>query len=107
MVGCNINRRTKRQNLIVCYSAPLHVLPLYSLLPTDAQMRVFEDPPEGTRLCIVATNVAETSVTIPGIRYVVDAGKVKEVNNKIMGMIDDTMAILHNLTFLATITEAV
>ncbi|KAI9285729.1 P-loop containing nucleoside triphosphate hydrolase protein [Umbelopsis sp. AD052] len=58
--------------------APLHVLPLYSLLPTDAQMRVFEDPPEGTRLCIVATNVAETSVTIPGIRYVVDAGKVKE-----------------------------
>lgn len=43
-------------------------------------MRVFDDPPEGTRLCIVATNVAETSVTIPGIRYVVDAGKVKEVN---------------------------
>lgn len=42
-------------------------------------MRVFQDPPEGTRLCIVATNVAETSVTIPGIRYVVDAGKVKEV----------------------------
>jgi ATP-dependent RNA helicase DHX37/DHR1 len=59
--------------------APLHVLPLYSLLPTEAQMRVFQDPPEGTRLCIVATNVAETSVTIPGIRYVVDAGKVKEV----------------------------
>ncbi|CAM0138885.1 putative ATP-dependent RNA helicase DHR1 [Umbelopsis sp. WA50703] len=57
---------------------PLHVLPLYSLLPTEAQMRVFQDPPEGTRLCIVATNVAETSVTIPGIRYVVDAGKVKE-----------------------------
>jgi len=57
---------------------PLHVLPLYSLLPTEAQMRVFDDPPEGTRLCIVATNVAETSVTIPGIRYVVDAGKVKE-----------------------------
>jgi HrpA-like RNA helicase len=59
--------------------APLHVLPLYSLLPTEAQMRVFDDPPEGTRLCIIATNVAETSVTIPGIRYVVDAGKVKEV----------------------------
>jgi len=85
MVGCNIDRRTKRQNLIVCCSAPLHVLPLYSLLPTDAQMRVFEDPPEGTRLCIVATNVAETSVTIPGIRYVVDAGKVKEVNFRIVG----------------------
>ncbi|KAF7727046.1 putative ATP-dependent RNA helicase DHR1 [Apophysomyces ossiformis] len=58
--------------------APLHVLPLYSMLPTEAQLRVFQPPPEGTRLCIVATNVAETSVTIPGIRYVVDCGKVKE-----------------------------
>ncbi|KAG0164076.1 putative ATP-dependent RNA helicase DHR1 [Apophysomyces sp. BC1034] len=58
--------------------APLHVLPLYSMLPTEAQMRVFQPPPEGTRLCVIATNVAETSVTIPGIRYVVDCGKVKE-----------------------------
>ncbi|OBZ89764.1 putative ATP-dependent RNA helicase DHR1 [Choanephora cucurbitarum] len=58
--------------------APLHVLPLYSMLPTEAQLRVFEPPPEGTRLCVIATNVAETSVTIPGIRYVVDSGKSKE-----------------------------
>ncbi|RKO85364.1 hypothetical protein BDK51DRAFT_29854, partial [Blyttiomyces helicus] len=57
---------------------PLHVLPLYSLLPTQAQLRVFEDPPPGTRLCVIATNVAETSITIPGIKYVVDCGKVKE-----------------------------
>lgn len=49
------------------------------MLPTEAQLRVFQPPPEGTRLCIVATNVAETSVTIPGIRYVVDSGKAKEV----------------------------
>ncbi|KAI8069700.1 P-loop containing nucleoside triphosphate hydrolase protein [Gongronella butleri] len=58
--------------------APLHVLPLYSMLPTQAQLRVFEPPPEGTRLCVVATNVAETSVTIPGVRYVVDSGKAKD-----------------------------
>ncbi|KAI8332790.1 P-loop containing nucleoside triphosphate hydrolase protein [Chlamydoabsidia padenii] len=58
--------------------APLHVLPLYSMLPTEAQLRVFQPPPEGTRLCVVATNVAETSVTIPGVRYVVDTGKSKE-----------------------------
>ncbi|RUS33841.1 hypothetical protein BC938DRAFT_483570 [Jimgerdemannia flammicorona] len=58
--------------------APLHVLPLYSLLPTAAQLRVFDDPPPGTRLCVVATNVAETSLTIPGVKYVVDCGKVKE-----------------------------
>uniref|UniRef100_A0A8C2VG05 DEAH-box helicase 37 n=1 Tax=Chinchilla lanigera TaxID=34839 RepID=A0A8C2VG05_CHILA len=39
---------------------------------------VFRPPPEGTRLCVVATNVAETSLTIPGIKYVVDSGKVKK-----------------------------
>lgn len=57
---------------------PLHILPLYSLLPTEKQTRVFADPPPGTRLVVVATNVAETSVTIPNIRYVVDAGRAKE-----------------------------
>lgn len=56
----------------------MHVLPLYSLLPTDKQMRVFQSPPEGHRLVVVATNVAETSLTIPNIRYVVDCGMAKE-----------------------------
>ena len=50
------------------------------MLPTEAQLRVFQPPPEGTRLCVIATNVAETSVTIPGIRYVVDCGKAKDVS---------------------------
>ncbi|CAB4257108.1 similar to Saccharomyces cerevisiae YMR128W ECM16 Essential DEAH-box ATP-dependent RNA helicase specific to the U3 snoRNP, predominantly nucleolar in distribution, required for 18S rRNA synthesis [Maudiozyma barnettii] len=59
-------------------SDPLYVLPLYSLLPTNEQMKVFEDPPAGSRLCVVATNVAETSLTIPGVRYVVDCGRSKE-----------------------------
>lgn len=59
-------------------NGPLHVLPLYSLLPSKEQMKVFENPPEGSRLCVVATNVAETSLTIPGIRYVVDCGRSKE-----------------------------
>lgn len=57
---------------------PLYVLPLYSLLPTNEQMKVFNDPPAGSRLCIVATNVAETSLTIPGVKYVVDCGRSKE-----------------------------
>ncbi|KAG2771712.1 putative ATP-dependent RNA helicase [Phytophthora cactorum] len=56
----------------------LHVLPLYSLLPNDEQMKVFDTPPENHRLIVVATNVAETSLTIPGIKYVVDAGRTKE-----------------------------
>ncbi|GMG32887.1 unnamed protein product [Ambrosiozyma monospora] len=57
---------------------PLYVLPLYSLLPTKEQMKVFAEPPAGSRLCVVATNIAETSLTIPGIRYVVDCGRSKE-----------------------------
>jgi ATP-dependent RNA helicase DHX37/DHR1 len=56
----------------------MHVLPLYSLLPTREQLRVFETPPEGARLVVLATNVAETSLTIPGIRYVFDCGRSKE-----------------------------
>lgn len=60
---------------------PLHVLPLYSLLAPEEQMRVFAPlPEEDARLCVLATNVAETSLTIPGIRYVVDSGKVKVRN---------------------------
>ncbi|XP_035668851.1 probable ATP-dependent RNA helicase DHX37 [Branchiostoma floridae] len=57
---------------------PIHVLPLYSLLPPDRQQRVFLPPPAGSRLVVVATNVAETSLTIPHIKYVVDTGKVKK-----------------------------
>ncbi|KAK4138634.1 P-loop containing nucleoside triphosphate hydrolase protein [Trichocladium antarcticum] len=56
----------------------MHILPLYSLLPTKEQMKVFDPPPEGSRLIILATNVAETSLTIPGIRYVFDCGRSKE-----------------------------
>lgn len=56
---------------------PVHVLPLYAMLPRKAQQAVFRPPPAGHRLVVVATNVAETSVTIPGIRYVVDTGRVK------------------------------
>ncbi|XP_053938629.1 probable ATP-dependent RNA helicase DHX37 isoform X2 [Cuculus canorus] len=59
-------------------SLPLYVLPLYSLLSPEKQAKVFRAPPPGTRLCVVATNVAETSLTIPGIKYVVDCGKVKK-----------------------------
>lgn len=57
---------------------PLHVLPLFSLMSPEQQMRIFAEPPAGSRLCIIATNVAETSITIKNIRYVVDSGKVKQ-----------------------------
>ncbi|KAI8640295.1 P-loop containing nucleoside triphosphate hydrolase protein [Parasitella parasitica] len=76
--GDDIGEGFEDEELEDVKDAPLHVLPLYSMLPTEAQLRVFEPPPEGTRLCVIATNVAETSVTIPGVRYVVDCGKSKE-----------------------------
>lgn len=59
-------------------STKVHVLPLYSQLPTKEQLKVFETPPEGSRLIVLATNVAETSLTIPGIKYVFDCGRAKE-----------------------------
>ncbi|PWA40387.1 RNA helicase family protein [Artemisia annua] len=58
----------------------LCVLPLYAMLPASAQLRVFENMKEGERLVVVATNVAETSLTIPGIKYVVDTGREKVKN---------------------------
>lgn len=61
---------------------PMHILPLYSLLSAEKQMKVFEPPPEDARLVVVATNVAETSLTIPGIKYVVDCGRAKEVRER-------------------------
>lgn len=55
----------------------MQVSPLYAGLPTEQQMYVFEPAPDNTRKVIVATNIAEASVTIPGIVYVVDCGFVK------------------------------
>lgn len=56
---------------------PLRVLPLYSSLPSTQLAEAFRPTPHGFRKIIISTNVAETSVTIPGIMYVVDSGKVK------------------------------
>ena len=48
------------------------ILPLYSRLSSDEQMRIFQ--PHNRRRIVLATNVAETSLTVPGIRYVIDPG---------------------------------
>ncbi|XP_032685966.1 probable ATP-dependent RNA helicase DHX34 [Odontomachus brunneus] len=56
------------------------VLPLHSTLSIAEQDKVFDYAPEGVRKCIVATNIAETSITIDGIRFVADSGKVKEMS---------------------------
>uniref|UniRef100_A0A183CKF3 RNA helicase n=1 Tax=Globodera pallida TaxID=36090 RepID=A0A183CKF3_GLOPA len=71
---------------------PLAVLPIYSQLPSDLQAKIFQKAPGGMRKCIVATNIAETSLTVDGIFFVVDPGycKLKVFNPKI-GM--DTLQI--------------
>ncbi|XP_069180383.1 probable ATP-dependent RNA helicase DHX34 [Procambarus clarkii] len=56
------------------------VLTLHSTLSVSEQEKVFDVPPEGVRKCIVSTNIAETSITIDGVRFVVDSGKVKEMS---------------------------
>jgi pre-mRNA-splicing factor ATP-dependent RNA helicase DHX38/PRP16 len=58
---------------------------MYSQLPADLQAKIFDAAPPGIRKCIVSTNVAETSLTVDGIRYVIDTGfcKLKVYNPKI------------------------
>ncbi|KAF8518624.1 P-loop containing nucleoside triphosphate hydrolase protein [Gautieria morchelliformis] len=56
----------------------LLILPIYSALPSDIQSKVFDPTPPGVRKIVIATNVAETSLTIDGIYYVVDPGFVKQ-----------------------------
>jgi ATP-dependent RNA helicase DHX8/PRP22 len=56
----------------------LMILPIYSALPSEVQSRVFEPTPPGARKVVVTTNVAETSLTIPGIYHVVDPGFSKQ-----------------------------
>lgn len=66
-------------------SPPLAVLPIYSQLPSDLQAKIFQRAPGGMRKCVVATNIAETSLTLDGILFVVDPGycKLKVFNPKI------------------------
>uniref|UniRef100_A0A4W5L2D2 RNA helicase n=1 Tax=Hucho hucho TaxID=62062 RepID=A0A4W5L2D2_9TELE len=56
----------------------LLVLPIYANLPSDMQAKIFSPTPPGSRKVVVATNIAETSLTIDGIIYVIDPGFCKQ-----------------------------
>lgn len=63
------------------------ICPIYASLPSELQSKIFEPTPPGARKVVLATNIAETSLTIDGIVYVIDPGFVKEnVYNARTGM---------------------
>ncbi|CAG8950021.1 hypothetical protein HYFRA_00004355 [Hymenoscyphus fraxineus] len=65
----------------------LVICPIYANLPSELQSKIFEPTPEGSRKVVLATNIAETSLTIDGIVYVIDPGFVKEnIYNPATGM---------------------
>ena len=59
-------------------SPAVRICPLHSSLSTSEQTAVFEVPEEGIRKIVISTNIAETSITIEDVVYVVDCGRVKE-----------------------------
>ncbi|CAK4071413.1 unnamed protein product [Aphanomyces euteiches] len=58
----------------------LLIRPIYATLPSERQAQVFEPTPPNARKVVIGTNIAETSLTIPGICYVIDAGFCKQTN---------------------------
>ncbi|CCH43752.1 Pre-mRNA-splicing factor [Wickerhamomyces ciferrii] len=64
---------------------PLEILPMYSSLPAEQQKKIFKKTKPGYRKVVVATNIAETSLTVDGIAFVIDPGysKLKVYNARI------------------------
>ena len=73
-IECTCNVLAERVAALGEGVPPLLLLPMYSQLPADLQARIFDKAKDGFRKCIVSTNIAETSLTVDGILYVIDSG---------------------------------
>ena len=71
---------THRTKVLGNKIAELILCPIYANLPSDQQAKIFEDTPKQSRKVVLATNIAETSLTINGIKYVIDTGFNKETS---------------------------
>lgn len=72
-----VQKLSERAAALPDHAQALQPLPLYAGLTTAEQMYIFSPPAENTRKCIIATNIAEASVTVPGVVFVIDSGLVK------------------------------
>jgi pre-mRNA-splicing factor ATP-dependent RNA helicase DHX16 len=70
----------ERANRLGSKIKELIVLPIYANLPSDMQGKIFEPTPPGARKVVLATNIAETSITIDGVVYVIDPGFCKQTS---------------------------
>ncbi|KAI3406438.2 hypothetical protein KGF56_000919 [Candida oxycetoniae] len=72
---------------------PLDIMPIYSSMPPEQQRKIFRKKDASRRKVVVATNIAETSLTVDGVKYVIDCGLVKQkVYNSKLGM--DTLQVV-------------
>lgn len=69
-----------RDNVFIGNSGRCLILPLHGSMPTINQREIFQQPPSGMRKIVLATNIAETSITIDDVVYVIDCGKAKETS---------------------------
>ena len=86
------------------------LLELHGSLPAAAQKRCFVVPPRGVRKIVLATNIAETSVTISDVRHVIDSGRVKEMRYEAarqMGVLEQVRVGKHQALATCSATVAV